>query len=356
MGSALGNGISAMLQDAAIDRAFAKVEREAHANAAEWSRAYNQMQFRALTAETQLFGMTALHGAMSACLLKSDYQHPLVADNGLRQNVFDVGVHKGRADTPYDLNVVNRAGKQFLVPASVNEINDRPRKLAERVADAERKYVAQLGKTSAANHENNQLKARIASLEAAALSSASAVTGLQSVVAEREETIRSIREEHEKNNPSVWKLIEDCAAHMALHYAHREALRSVDANHVLLRGPTIKGRISREAFQRLMADSNPNWELVREVGMTWNMPKSGDLISEAARLEALDLLSEDDLPDDVRIAADANGADVGSDPASEPHGDEERPQLEGHIAEHAVDSNVHHESDIEQTELSHAHV
>jgi len=216
---------------------------------------------RILKTEDELCGVFAQRSALEVFVASIYPNHPLVADHMLRDRIARAGMSAGNIAQSY--GAARDAGRTFALPseayAPVQAQREEEQQLQSRVLE---------------------LGARLAAANDAERSASSLLqTTLMTAAQDRRDSERLRQELAESKDASaslavdLERTLRDCAHHMAQSAAFRAQLEQLDPEHPLVTSANLRRRIADAAYAQLVANDGADWNVVREVGRTWVMPK-----------------------------------------------------------------------------------
>lgn len=307
-------------------------------NAKAVRNAIRSWEDRAMEAEDGLCGNYALGAVLELFISEAYPGHPLLRDTLLRDRIVAAGASAGNIANSY--GAAREAGRTFRMPPEViAPVKAQAAKLAAFDDLQEQLAVAKKDEAAAVNLVISASARAVEASKDAAQAKAALVAANSETVAARSE-MDAMREELEaahariaSQERALESMTRDCVHHMAQSAAFRENLAQANPGHPLVVDVELRRRVAVHAYDEfVLAGAGSNrWNIVREVGRNWAMPKSVFQVEEVgaeAVGSGLDVGSGDEgvsdylSPEDVLLndeGAPAAGG-LGAVPAANPQG------------------------------------
>jgi len=94
------------------------------------------------------------------------------------------------------------------------------------------------------------------------------------LAASYQSTINRLRDEQRELRSLYDQLVASNAGNLALRYAFASELAKIDPSHPLVRDAALRDRMVRHA-QATITATNGDWDAVRELGSSFQMPRRG---------------------------------------------------------------------------------
>lgn len=193
--------------------------------------------------------------------LTGDANLPIVTDQTLRERIGNAG--ESAFNITKDFESAKHAGDTFKVPVEVSLKN----------------YVSVAlynERTELCNERTrlcNERDRKITSLEQDISVLQIALDDARSQITQLNQAVENGSAQNEETELKIGRLVRDCCHQMAQSAAFRHHLAAADPENPLITDGGLRQRLADAAFTQLALSDFKDWEVVREVGRTFALPR-----------------------------------------------------------------------------------